>query len=80
MNELKPKCTIGLVGGSDFKKIYQMGGSDEALKEYDYIFAENGLVAYKDGKLLGSQSIQQHMGEERLQTFINFALGYMSQL
>ena len=26
------------------------------------------------------QSIQQHMGEEKLQTFINFALGYMSQL
>lgn len=26
------------------------------------------------------QSIQQHMGEERLQTFINFALGYMSRL
>lgn len=26
------------------------------------------------------QSIQDHMGEERLQTFINFALGYMSQL
>jgi hypothetical protein len=30
LNELKPKCTLGLVGGSDFKKIaYQMGGSDE---------------------------------------------------
>ena len=30
LNEVKPKCTIGLVGGSDFKKIsYQMGGSDE---------------------------------------------------
>lgn len=26
------------------------------------------------------QSIQEHMGEETLQTFINFALGYMSQL
>jgi len=30
LNELKPKCTIGLVGGSDFKKIaYQMGGSEK---------------------------------------------------
>jgi phosphomannomutase len=26
------------------------------------------------------QSIQQHMGEEKLQTFIIFALGYMSRL
>jgi len=30
LNEVKPKFTVGLVGGSDFKKIsYQMGGSDE---------------------------------------------------
>ena len=30
LNEVKPKCIVGLVGGSDFKKIaYQMGGSDE---------------------------------------------------
>jgi len=30
LNEVKPNCTVGLVGGSDFKKIaYQMGGSDE---------------------------------------------------
>jgi hypothetical protein len=30
LNEVKTKCTVGLVGGSDFKKIaYQMGGSDE---------------------------------------------------
>ncbi|XP_021925889.1 probable phosphomannomutase isoform X2 [Zootermopsis nevadensis] len=80
-NELKPKYTLGLIGGSDFKKIaYQMGGSEEVLKKYDYVFAENGLIAYKDGKSIGCQSIQEHMGEETLQTFINFALGYMSQL
>ena len=28
-NKLKPKCTVGLVGGSDLKKIAeQMGGMD----------------------------------------------------
>jgi hypothetical protein len=33
LNEFKPKCTVGLVGGSDFKKIaYQMGGSEEGKK------------------------------------------------
>ncbi|KAJ9590139.1 hypothetical protein L9F63_016724 [Diploptera punctata] len=81
LEELKPKCTIGLVGGSDFKKIsHQMGGSDEVLKKYDYVFAENGLIAYKNGVSIGSKNIQEHMGEERLQTFINFALGYMSKL
>jgi len=25
------------------------------LKNYDYVFAENGLMAYKDGKLIGCQ-------------------------
>lgn len=81
LEELKPRCTIGLVGGSDFKKIsHQMGGSDKVLKTYDYVFAENGLIAYKDGISIENKSIQEYMGEERLQTFINFALGYMSNI
>lgn len=25
------------------------------VMEYDYVFCENGLVAYKDGKLIGNQ-------------------------
>ncbi|XP_069685702.1 uncharacterized protein Pmm2 isoform X2 [Periplaneta americana] len=81
LTELKSKCVVGLVGGSDFKKIsYQMGGSEKVLKEYDYVFAENGLIAYKDGNLIGRQSIQDHVGEKALQTFINFSLGYMSKI
>ncbi|PSN44908.1 putative phosphomannomutase [Blattella germanica] len=81
LDELKPKCTIGLVGGSDFKKIsHQMGGTDEVLKNYDYVFAENGLIAFKNGVSIGTKNIQEHMGEERLQLFINFALKYMSGL
>ena len=32
LEELKPKYTIGLVGGSDFKKIaHQMGGADGGM-------------------------------------------------
>ncbi|KAG0715091.1 Phosphomannomutase [Chionoecetes opilio] len=52
----------------------------EALMKFDYVFAENGLVAYKKGQLIKKESIQNHMGEEKLQTFINFALRYMSSL
>ncbi|CAL5331111.1 unnamed protein product [Camellia sinensis] len=29
--------------------------SDQFTNYYDYVFAENGLVAYKDGKLIGTQ-------------------------
>ena len=37
-------------------------------------------MAYGGGKLLGSESIQSAMGEEKLQKFINFSLAYMSKL
>ena len=50
-----------------------MGGGS-VLEKYDYVFSENGLVAYKDGELLARQSILEHVGEEKLQTFINFCL------
>lgn len=73
-------------------------------KMYDYVFSENGLVAYKSGELIAMQvscittnisylhpilsfisifcfkNITTKMGEEKLQTFINFCLCYMSGL
>ena len=66
LQELRKKSLIGLVGGSDIVKIAeQIGGTEGisrsssssfifnehvAIAKYDYVFAENGLVAYKDGK------------------------------
>ncbi|CAL5331065.1 unnamed protein product [Camellia sinensis] len=35
-------------------------------KLLDYVFAENGLVAYKDGKLIGTQSLRSYLGEKKL--------------
>ncbi|CAH1273774.1 PMM2 [Branchiostoma lanceolatum] len=78
--KLKEKVVVGLVGGSDFVKIAEQMKGDDVVKKFDYLFAENGLVAYKDGKLVGKMSIQDHMGEEKLQSFINFCLQYMSKL
>ncbi|XP_077865212.1 phosphomannomutase 1-like [Saccoglossus kowalevskii] len=81
LQDLKKKVVVGLVGGSDFAKIAeQMGGGDYILQNFDYVFTENGLVAYKDGKLIGKESIQSYMGEETLQKFLNFSLKYMSEL
>nr|SVE85697.1 EOG090X0BFR [Daphnia pulicaria] len=80
LTKVKQVATIGLVGGSDFKKIAeQMGGAD-VINKFEYVFAENGLVAYKNGHMIGKMSIQEHVGEEKLQKFINYALGYMSKL
>ncbi|XP_055940052.1 uncharacterized protein LOC129969483 isoform X2 [Argiope bruennichi] len=80
LSELHKKVAIGLVGGSDLNQIQEQMGDPKLVESYDYIFAQNGLVAYKDGKLIGKESILEHIGEEKLQTFINFCLEYMSKL
>ncbi len=50
------------------------------INAYDYVFAENGLVAYKAGDLLAKQSLKQFLGEEKLKKFINFVLHYIADL
>jgi phosphomannomutase len=89
LGELKTKVSVGLVGGSDLAKIAeQMGGQGDntsqacidIAQKFHYLFAENGLVAYKSGAYQESETIQSYMGEEKLQKFINFCLRYMSDL
>lgn len=80
LNVLKPCCTIGIVGGSDFIKIAEQMRGDDVIHKFDYVFPENGLVCYKNGNLISKQSIQQHMGEEKLQIFMNYVLKYLSNV
>ncbi|CAL5331561.1 unnamed protein product [Camellia sinensis] len=63
---------VGVVGGSDLVKISEQLGNS-VINDYDYVFAENGLVAYKDGKLIGTQ-------KNNLREFINFTLHYIANL
>jgi phosphomannomutase len=48
--------------------------------DYDYVFSENGLVAFKQGKPIGNQSLTAHLGEEKLKKLINFVLHYVADL
>ena len=48
--------------------------------KYEYVFSENGLVAHHRGKLIGKQSIELKIGEEKIQKLLNFGLKYMSNL
>ncbi|XP_075947223.1 phosphomannomutase 2 isoform X1 [Anarhichas minor] len=84
LEKLRTRVGVGVVGGSDLCKIKEQLGNDGethiVIQKVDYVFAENGLVAYKDGQLLSIQSIQAHMGEELLQDFINFCLNYMAKI
>lgn len=86
LGELKKKVKVGLVGGSDLAKIAEQMSpkaldSDQAISEvvnkYDYVFSENGLVAYDAGQLIGKQSMLSVIGEEKCQRFINFCLRYL---
>ncbi|KAM7476392.1 hypothetical protein LguiB_023635 [Lonicera macranthoides] len=79
MQELRKVVTIGVVGGSDLVKISEQLGQS-VINDYDYVFAENGLVAIKDGKLVGTQSLKQYLGEEKLKEFVNFTLHYIADL
>lgn len=80
MKELRKKVTVALVSGSDFPKVQEQMGSENVTNLYDYVFSENGLVAYKNGELIHKQSIIKFMGDERLKTFINFCLKYIAEL
>lgn len=51
-----------------------------AITEYDYVFSENGLVAYEGGNLRAEASLKTHLGEEKLKELINFLLHYIADL
>lgn len=51
---MKEYLDFGVVGGSDLNKIKEQLGDDVCLK-YKYVFAENGLIAFKDGKQLSTE-------------------------
>jgi phosphomannomutase len=54
LESLKEKVVVGIVGGSDLPKQREQMG-ENITNEVDYSFSENGLVAYKDGTLVGTE-------------------------
>ncbi|KAM9984836.1 hypothetical protein ACTFIY_009271 [Dictyostelium cf. discoideum] len=76
---LRTKIKIGVVGGSNFIKIKEQLG-ENFINDFDYVFAENGLIAYKDGSLLEIQDFKKYLGEENIKKFINFVLHYIADL
>ncbi|CAD6264353.1 unnamed protein product [Miscanthus lutarioriparius] len=71
--------TLGVVGGSDLVKITEQLGKS-VFTDYDYVFSENGLVAHKNGELIGTQSLKSFLGEDKLKEIINFTLHYIADL
>ena len=79
LKELRKRVSIGIVGGSDLvKQKEQMG--ENIINEVDYNFSENGLIAYKDGELIGTTYLKDFIGEENLKKIVNFCLKYISDI
>jgi len=79
LKELRKKVAIGFVGGSDLRKILEQLGPN-AIDEFDFAFAENGLTAYRLSKQLPSQSFIKFVGEEKHKKLVNFILEYLSKI
>ncbi|KAF7370849.1 Eukaryotic phosphomannomutase [Mycena sanguinolenta] len=76
LSALKQKYVIGVVSGSNMVKISEQLVTP-VIEDFDYVFTENGLVAYKKGKLLESQSFINYIGEDR-GTFVEFRSGMIN--
>ncbi|KAI0077721.1 eukaryotic phosphomannomutase [Panus rudis PR-1116 ss-1] len=82
LRALRKKVAIGVVGGSDLVKISEqlhVPGSN-VTKDFDYVFAENGLTAFKMGEPLETQSFIKFLGEEKYKKLVNFCLHYIADL
>lgn len=79
LKDLRKKCAIGFVGGSDFAKQLEQLGPD-VLQDFDYCFSENGLTAFKFGKPLPAQSFINWIGEEKYNELSRFILRYLADL
>lgn len=54
LSDLRERIAVGIVGGSDLPKQKEQMG-ENIVNEVDYSFSENGLVAYKQGELVGKE-------------------------
>lgn len=79
LQQLRGKVTVGIVGGSDLVKQKEQMGHD-IVSKVDYSFSENGLVAYKNGALIGEQSISTYLGEDNIKRFNKFVLHYLADI
>lgn len=81
LKELHKYVDIGVVGGSDLGKIKEQLGNELLSYDFiDYVFSENGLLAYHKGICIGQISISDFLGQARLQEVINFCLHYIADL
>jgi len=73
------KFHIAFVGGSNLEKQKEQL-TEEILSLFHYKFPENGIVAYKENKIINNKSFFDFIDEKKYQKFINFCLRYIAEL
>ncbi len=79
MKDLSKKITVGIVGGSDLPKQEEQLGAG-IVSAFPYNFSQNGLVAYKDGKILEVQTISKFLGEDNIKRIVNWVMKYLADI
>jgi phosphomannomutase len=64
---------VGVVGGSDFKKQEEQLGLD-VLEQFDYVFSENGLRAFKGTSEFHRQNLVKFLGNDNIKRVVKTAL------
>jgi len=82
LSELRHKCAIGYISGSDLPKQQEQLGTQAVpvTAMFDFCFAENGLTSFRLGQPLPAHSFIQQVGEEKYQRLVKFCLRYISEL
>src|SRR5215469_8489621 len=83
LEELRQKVAIGYVGGSNLVKQQEQLGipaGRPVTDMFDFCFSENGLVSYKLGVELASNSFIKWLGEEKYKELVRFILHYIADL
>lgn len=65
--------TLGVVGGSDFSKQKEQLGAT-VLEDFDYVFSENGLLSFHEGKEFHRNSLLKFLGNEKVVAFVKRCL------
>lgn len=79
-NKVKPLATLGIVSGANVEKLYEQFEGKEFLKDFDYVFTENGTVHIEGGAVVQKSVFSEKLGEETLTRFINYVLRYIADL
>jgi len=51
---------------------------EQIVQMFPWNFSQNGLVAYKDGDLLETQTIGKHLGEDNVKRLVNWVMKYLA--